>query len=97
MVAAPLFEEIFFRGFMFAGLQHSRLGPIGAMVLSSLAWAIIHLQYDLYGITQIFLGGLLLGYARFRSGSIFPAIAMHALMNLIATVQVIIFLQGKTP
>lgn len=88
VVAAPVTEEIFFRGFMFKGIVHSSLGPMGAIVLTSLAWALMHAQYDVYGIIIIFLGGLLLGYARLRSGSLYAPIAMHMLQNIVATVEV---------
>lgn len=42
IVGAPLAEEIFFRGFLFKGLLHSRLGPIGAIVVTSAIWSGIH-------------------------------------------------------
>ena len=88
VVVAPVTEELFFRGFMFKGIRHSSVGPAGAIVLTSLTWALMHAQYDLYGITVIFLGGLLLGYARLRSGSLYVPIAMHILQNIVATVEV---------
>lgn len=88
VVVAPVTEELFFRGFMFKGIVHSSLGPAGAIVLTSLTWAMMHAQYDLYGITIIFLGGLLVGYARLRSGSLYVPIAMHMLQNIVATVEV---------
>ena len=88
VVGAPLAEEIFFRGFLLKGLLHSRLGPTGAIVVTSAVWSGFHLQYDLYGITIIFLTGLVFGFSRLRTGSLYPAIAMHALMNLLATIQV---------
>jgi beta-phosphoglucomutase len=87
IVAAPLSEELFFRGFLFAGLLHSPLGSWGAVGLTSLAWAATHLQYDLYGMATVFTAGLLLGYARLRTGSIVPGLLMHALINLLATLQ----------
>lgn len=93
IVAAPLFEEFFFRGFLFVGIQNSKLGFSGAAIITSVLWASIHLQYDIYGITQIFLAGLLLSYARIRSGSLYPCIIMHSLMNLVATVEVIVKLK----
>ena len=37
VVVAPIFEVIFFRGFLFQGIRHSRLGPIGAIGITSLA------------------------------------------------------------
>ncbi len=88
VVIAPVTEELFFRGFMFKGIRHSAVGPAGAVVLTSLAWALMHAQYDLYGIAIVFLGGLLLGYARLRSGSLYVPIVMHVLQNIVATFEV---------
>jgi len=97
VVVAPVTEELFIRGFLFRGIERSRLGPAGAIVLSSLAWAAMHTQYDLYSITVICLGGLLLGYARLRSRSVYPAIAMHLVHNLVATIEVAIWLALAQP
>ncbi len=88
IVCAPLSEEILFRGFLFKGILHSRLGGIGAVLLTSSIWAAIHAQYDLYGKATIFVIGLLLGVARLKTDSVYTGVVMHALMNLIATVQV---------
>ncbi|MBI2927130.1 MAG: CPBP family intramembrane metalloprotease [Verrucomicrobia bacterium] len=88
IVAAPVGEEIFFRGFLFAGVAHSNLGAQGAIFFTAGTWAAIHLQYDLYGMGMIFVAGIFLGYARWRTGSVCLTMAMHALMNLIATLQV---------
>lgn len=96
IVGAPLSEEVFFRGFLFAGLGRSRLGGGGAIVLTALLWSMIHLQYDAYGKVTIFVGGLLLGYARLKSGSLYPCILMHALMNFIATSQVMVLSRMTT-
>jgi hypothetical protein len=93
VVAAPLTEEIFFRGFLFKGIEHSRAGPAGAVIISALAWSVMHLQYGAYSFAGIFAGGLLLGLARFKSKSIYPSIIMHALQNIIATVEAIISLR----
>ena len=68
--AAPLSEEIFFRGFVLGALESSGLSLVFAGVLSSLAWAAMHTQYDLYGIATIFLMGLLLAAARAKTGSL---------------------------
>jgi len=88
IVAAPLSEEVFFRGFIFKGFAHSRLGWAGATVLISLMWAVVHAQYDWYGRATIFVTGGLLGWARWRTGSLFAPVLMHALMNLAGTLQV---------
>jgi membrane protease YdiL (CAAX protease family) len=88
VVCAPLFEEFLFRGLLFEGFRHSRLGTGGAILFTSLAWSVIHLQYDLYGVFVVFLGGLLLGGARARTGSLFVSILMHSVWNFIAVVEV---------
>ena len=49
--------------------------------------ASIHLQYDVYQIGTIFFIGILLGVARIRSGSLYVPLAMHTLINLLATVE----------
>lgn len=92
IVAAPVFEELFFRGFFFRGIQQSRLGNVGAVLITSFFWSIIHVQYDLPLIIWIFLLGILLGIARARSNSTYLVIALHALLNLIATIQVEMYL-----
>lgn len=89
VIAAPLFEELLFRGLMFRGLLETRLKFVGAAVLTSLSWSVLHVQYDFYGIASIFAGGLLLAAARYLTGSVLISIAMHATMNLVATLEVI--------
>lgn len=83
VVGAPLFEEIFFRGFLFKGLEGS-IKPIGATIVTAAVWSAIHIQYDLYGIGTLFVTGLLLGTARSRTHSIVAPLAMHALANVVA-------------
>jgi len=97
IVAAPLIEELFFRGFLLKGLSESPLGPAGAVVLTSAAWAVIHMQYDLYGIGTIFLMGLVLGAARIMTGSTILTIFLHSVANLVATVETVIFLSFFSP
>ena len=87
VVAAPAFEEVFFRGFLFQGLQYSRVGPIGAVILTSIIFGFIHFQYDLYGMATALAIGLLLGTARWKTDSLYPAAAMHALINFLAILE----------
>lgn len=86
VVAAPIGEELVFRGFLLAP-RGSRLVAMAGLIGSSLVWAAMHLQYELFGIATIFAGGLLLGAIRLRTGSTMLTILMHALMNAIATVE----------
>jgi membrane protease YdiL (CAAX protease family) len=86
-IAAPMSEEIFARGFLYRGWSESKLGVTGAIVLSSLAWTSLHLQYDWFFFGEVFCIGLLLGYLRYRSGSTWLTIVIHGLNNFAATVQ----------
>lgn len=92
VAAAPLAEEVFFRGFLFEGVRHTRLGASGAVLLTSLAWAAVHVQYDSYEISTVFVLGLILAVARLRTNSLYTTIAMHALVNLLATSEVAVYL-----
>ena len=85
--AAPISEEILARGFLYRGWSESRLGVVGAIILSSLAWTSLHLQYDWFFFGEIFSIGLLLGYLRYRSNSTWLTIVIHGLNNTAATIQ----------
>jgi hypothetical protein len=94
IVVAPIFEEIFFRGFLFQGIRYSRLGPIGAVGVTSLIWAVIHLQYGIYGIATVFVLGLLFGTARLKTDSIHLLMVMHSLVGLVATLETALYVHA---
>jgi len=87
VVVAPLFEEVFCRGFLLTGWRRSVLGPWGAVILISLLWALAHQQYGMLEMLWIFLLGVVLGVARLRTGSIWTPVAMHMVVNFGAMVQ----------
>jgi membrane protease YdiL (CAAX protease family) len=88
-VAAPVTEELFARGFLYRGWSESFLRPAGAILLSSLVWTALHLQYDWFFFGEVFSIGLLLGYVRYRSNSTLLTMVLHGLNNLAATLQTI--------
>lgn len=90
IVIAPLFEELFFRGFLFEGIRYSKLGNIGAILITSVLWAVIHMQYDLFTISIIFFSGIIFGIARLKTNSLYTVILMHSAMNIIAISECII-------
>ena len=94
LVAAPVVEEVFFRGFLFKGLAASAVGAGGAILLTSLLWAGIHLQYDVYGKGLIFTVGLFLGVVRWRTGSVTLTVMLHGMINAVATTQTIVVAEG---
>jgi len=85
-VAAPMSEEVLARGFLYRGWSASFLRVPGAILLSSLLWTVVHLQYDLYFLAEVFSIGLWFGYMRHRSSSLWLTIVLHALNNLTAVV-----------
>jgi membrane protease YdiL (CAAX protease family) len=89
-VAAPITEEFFARGFLYRGWSESFLRPAGAIVLSSLAWTSLHLQYDWFFFGEIFSIGVLFGYLRYRTSSTWLTVVLHGLNNLAATIQSIL-------
>jgi membrane protease YdiL (CAAX protease family) len=80
----PFFEEVLFRGFLFEGFSRSRLGVAGTIFLTALVWAGFHLQYGFFEIASIFVLGLILGVMRYKTGSIWAPMIMHAFNNLVA-------------
>lgn len=82
VLLVPIFEEMLFRGFLFKGLES--YGPITAVFLSSLLFTIVHGQQ--YKILVLFIilfpMALLLGYARYKSGSLLLPVLLHSLNNL---------------
>ncbi|VIO75623.1 hypothetical protein CI1B_60020 [Bradyrhizobium ivorense] len=85
--AAPVWEELFARGWLYRGWSESRLGPYGAILLSALVWTLMHLQYDWFFLCEVLSIGLLFGYLRYRTGSTWLTIVLHGLNNLAATIQ----------
>ena len=87
VIVAPIGEEIMFRGFLFRGWAASPIGVTGTILLTSAVWAAIHVQYDWYGMVQVFCLGLLFGWVRARSGSTLLTMMMHSVCNIAATVE----------
>ncbi|MCH8744369.1 MAG: CPBP family intramembrane metalloprotease [Chloroflexi bacterium] len=77
----PITEEIFFRGFIFAGLT-PRLGVTRAMIASALIFSVFHLAPGV--MIPIFITGLLLAWLYRQTGSVWPSIAAHAGQNSVA-------------
>jgi membrane protease YdiL (CAAX protease family) len=81
-IAVPIMEEFVLRGFMFRGWSQSFLRPRGAIVLTSVLWAMMHTQYDWFGQSVIFVTGLVLGHIRWRSNSTWLTVMAHSAINI---------------
>jgi membrane protease YdiL (CAAX protease family) len=89
-IAAPISEEFFARGFLYRGWSETFLRVPGAIVLSSMVWTALHLQYDWFFFGEVFSIGLLLGYLRYRYQSTWLTVIVHGLNNLAAVVQTLV-------
>jgi len=93
VIAAPIFEELIFRGFIFKGLENSPLGVIGAIFITSTLFTLIHLgQYDLTILAILFPLAVIIGLSRYRSGGIYLPIYLHFINNLYSAVHLYLFM-----
>jgi membrane protease YdiL (CAAX protease family) len=85
VIAAPLSEEIFFRGFMFAGIRRSAPFWIAAAG-SAVVWGLFHYTGPgSWGVClQLAIFGVILAWLYERTGSIWPTIAVHMFNNALA-------------
>jgi len=81
VVTAPIFEELVFRGLLLGCLLARGWNPWLAVAVTSAAFAGIHSQYYLPGLTSVFIGGLLFGWLRILSNGLAAPILAHCAMN----------------
>ena len=86
VVAAPIVEEVVFRGFLLKGFSQTFMGVHGAVIVTSVLWAVIHVQYEMVYVFSIFLIGLVFGYARIQTNSLYIPMIMHGLMNFFSMI-----------
>ncbi|WP_259365030.1 CPBP family intramembrane glutamic endopeptidase [Psychrobacter sp. GP33] len=93
VIVAPIYEELVFRGLLWSAISEQFSTPRGAVIASivtSIIFAVIHLQYGLYEITTIMLLALIFCYARIKSGSVLLPILLHIINNGVAMGQYLI-------
>jgi uncharacterized protein len=80
-VIGPVVEEMLFRGALFRGL---RRGQPPALTVIGIALLFAAAHRDLRNFTPDFVGGLAMGYVRLVTGSLWPAIFVHATFNAVS-------------
>lgn len=80
-VIGPLFEEIFFRGFVYR-IVKKYCGYIPALLISALFFAYVH--HNFMAFLPIFALGIILGVLLERTGSLVSSVVMHALVNSVS-------------
>ncbi len=90
-VVAPLTEEMVFRGFFQGQLEAGYRDATRAVVFSALLFMLLH--FNPWWALQIYVLGMVLGYLTWRTGSIWPAVILHASNNMLA---VLLINSGET-
>ncbi|GAA2003746.1 type II CAAX endopeptidase family protein [Brevibacterium samyangense] len=101
-VLTPLWEELFFRGYLmgwlrgrFAGARSAGLRSLAvllAIVLSAVAFAAVHLVPVL--LPYLFALGLCAGYLRWFHRNLWGGVALHMCINTIASAAILAVLVG---
>jgi membrane protease YdiL (CAAX protease family) len=81
VIVAALAEEMLFRGLIQQTLEHLR-DVATAIALSAIIFAMFH--FNIWWMLQITLLGLVLAYITWKSNSIWPAVVIHAVNNLLS-------------
>lgn len=82
-VVAPIVEETTYRGLGFAAVS-SRFGPLAAIIVTGLAFGLSHGLVVALPVLSLF--GVILAALRWRTGSLYPPIILHALFNAAALI-----------
>jgi uncharacterized protein len=88
---APVFEELAFRGLLFAILRR-KFRFLPAALISASIFAIAH-GYGFVGFVSVLWSGLLWAWIYEKTGSLLPGILAHALNNLLVCLSVMALLR----
>ncbi|MES2254065.1 MAG: type II CAAX endopeptidase family protein [Pseudomonadota bacterium] len=98
-ILAPLTEEVYFRGIVL-GWMRRHWGMAWAIVLSSLAFGIMHLKWMTPGGTggmvataELVAMGILLALVAVRTGSLWASVITHAVNNCLAALAAVFLTQ----
>jgi membrane protease YdiL (CAAX protease family) len=83
VVAAPISEELCFRGMLFGGLRQ-RLPRLAAALVSALVFGALHATTGISAVPPLIGFGFILALLYEKTGSIVPGIILHMLNNSVA-------------
>ena len=90
-IYAPLFEEILFRGLLFATLRR-KFGFGGSATLSAGIFALAH-GYGVLGLVTVWWSGMIWAWGYEKTGSLLPSILAHSLNNLLVCSSIVLVLR----
>jgi uncharacterized protein len=82
-IAAPISEEVCFRGMLFGGLRE-KLPRLGAALLAALIFGALHALTGVTAVPPLIAFGFVLCLLYEKTGSIVPGIILHMLNNSVA-------------
>jgi uncharacterized protein len=82
-IAAPISEEICFRGMLYGGLRE-KLPRIGAALIAGLIFGALHAATGVSAVPPLIAFGFVLCLLYEKTGSIVPGILLHVLNNSVA-------------
>lgn len=83
VIAAPVFEELLFRGIILDGLLR-KYSPTKSIIVSSIFFGIVHLNP--WQFVAAFVIGILSGWIYYKTRNLSLSILIHAVNNLVAFV-----------
>jgi len=93
VITAPVAEELFFRGFMYAGLR-GRMSILVAALTSGFVFSLAHTDPGL--IVPFTLVGAILAYTYERTGSIYANMSVHFIFNAISFLILVLVPDART-
>jgi membrane protease YdiL (CAAX protease family) len=81
--AAPISEEVLFRGMLFGGLR-TRLPRLAAALISAVLFGGLHALTGVSAVPPLIAFGFILALLYEKTGSIIPGILLHMLNNSVA-------------
>ncbi len=80
-VVAPAAEEMVFRGFVYGGLR-KKIGLWPSVLLTSICFAVVHLEFHWVHFSQILFFGVVLALLYERTQNLLVPIIAHSIYNL---------------
>jgi hypothetical protein len=90
VIVTPIGEETLFRGWLFAGWLREPKDTWPVIIVTAALFAILHVQYDWFVMSQVFVFGLLVGWMRWATGSAIVTMLMHAVINFEGMLETVI-------
>jgi len=87
VVLAPVFEETLFRGLLYHTIANTSLKEVGAISITSVAFAVLHFQSGFRFMPFVLANGVFYGIVRYSTGSTLMTILFHGLGNSYAAYQ----------